>query len=153
MKKLNNTQRLILTIAIYLSFIGGMASQINHTVIIYLRLEPDNLIIAYCMAVSFDLFVAISISIGWIKPAIIASLAMLSINLLFYGLLEMTIPGISAILISIIQPCMIWAYSTLIHEQNKPDEEEQPKIGRPKGSINKPKEKDIVDLFSKNQIS
>lgn len=147
MKKLNKNQRLILTIAIYLSFLGGLASQINHTVIIYLRLEPDNVIMAYCMAISFDLFVAISISIGWIKSALIASLAMLSINLLFYGLIELTIPGISAILISIIQPCMIWAYSTLIHVQNQ-EESEPVKKGRPEGSKNKPKD-NTIDLFTK----
>lgn len=131
-----------------------MASQLNHTIIVYERLEPNApLIWAFCFGISFDLFVGIAIMVGWMKPALMASFVMTGINLLCYGLFDLTIAGISAVLISLIQPGMIFAYSVLIHEQNKPDEEEQPKIGRPKGSVNKPKQDNTIDLFSKNQIS
>lgn len=129
-RQLNKTEQLIITITIYLSFIGGMVSQLNHTITVYQRLDPlAPIIYSICFAVSFDLFAGIAIMVGWKRIALISSIAMTGINLLCYRIFENTVPGISAILISLIQPGMIYAYSILIHNRHSEEIIERKKPG------------------------
>lgn len=55
--------------------------------------------------------------IGWKLPALLASIIMVGINLLCYNVFNIiSNEGISLILILLIQPGMIYAYSKLIHD-------------------------------------
>lgn len=145
-KRLSKLETIILTTAIYISFIGGMLSQLNHTMSLYTRLDPDtNILYAIAFSISFDLFVGVAIIVGWTKPAFIAALGMVLINLLHYSLFELTFKASGALLISVIQPAMVYAYAVLIHEQNSEPAKEYKKPGpKPKSEI------EVNSLFSVN---
>ena len=109
MKKITPLQLKTIQWLIYISFIAGMISQINHTIIVYQRLaNHDSILYALCFVISFDLFIGIAIMIGWKLPALLASIIMVGINLLCYNVFNIiSNEGISSILISLIQPGMI----------------------------------------------
>lgn len=136
-KQLTPLQFKVIQWLIYISFIFGMISQLNHTIITYRRLAPDETIIyAICFAASFDIFIGVAIMVGWKIPALIAAGIMVGINLICYNLFEFTNQGIAAIVISFIQPGMIYFYSVLIHDygDNKEVEpEKKPYEGKKRG--------------------
>jgi hypothetical protein len=143
-KKLTTKQFAIIQYLVYISFTGGMISQVIHTITVYQSLaHGESIVYALFFAISFDLFVGIAIMIGWKLPALMASAAMVAINLICYHVaFGITLPCLTACLLSLVQPAMIYAYATLIHNLDEPYQKPGPKAGTKQKATKKDEDND-----------
>lgn len=134
---------------IKISLISALLTQISHAAYVFERISHEEneilkTVLSYIFAISLELSIYIFTMKGKRNSAIAFGIISALVNVFYYWYdVDTSLNFLSSVVVSLIVPTIIYVYSDVVEDEQKR------KVGRPSGSVSKPK---IKNISSKEKI-